>query len=158
MQKKNIIITVVVALVVGGAGFFGGTVYEKSSLNTQGLLRSAARGQDQGGAQGQNRPGGMGFNRGANGGGGFATGQIIAKDDPAKPDGNGAGKSITIKANDGSSKIVFFSDSTTVGKTVPGSAADLNNGEQVMVNGKSNPDGTLTAQNIQIRPDQPQQP
>lgn len=84
----------------------------------------------------------MGANR--NGDGSFTVGQIIAKDD----------KSITIKSNDGSSKIVFFSDSTTIGKTTQGSATDLNNEENVMVNGQANPDGSITAQSIQIRPAQ----
>jgi hypothetical protein len=147
MQKKNIIITAILVVVVGAGAFFGGTVYEKSSLTKAGLLRGGNNlGNRQGqGEQGQNqgRPGGAGFNRGA-GGGDFATGQIISKDD----------KSITIKIQDGGSRIVFFSDSTTVGKSTQGTAADLNTGEQVMVNGKSNPDGTVTAQNIQIRPAQ----
>jgi hypothetical protein len=153
MQTKNIIITVVVALIVGGAGFFGGTVYEKSSLTSQGLLRTTNRGQagqgqtGQGQATGQNRGGGAGF-RGANGGEGFVSGQITAKDD----------KSITVKDREDSLKIVFFSDSTQVGKTTQGSALDLNNGEQVMVNGAANSDGSISAQNIQIRPtEQPAQ-
>ncbi len=148
MNQRSIIIIVVVALVVGGAGFFGGTIYEKSSLTKQGLLRGTVRGQlgqgqEQSGQLGQNRPGGAGFNRGGNGEN-FTTGEIISGDD----------KSITVKAQDGSSKIVFFSDSTTIGKATQGSAADLVSGEQVIVNGKSNSDGTLTAQNIQIRPAQ----
>ena len=147
MQSKKILIMAIVAIIVVGAGaFYGGMQYEKSKLNSLGLLRSsAAQGQGgnrQGGApgqgQGQNRQG-----RGANGGN-FASGQIISKDD----------KSITVKMQDGSSKIVYFSDSTTIGKSTQGAASDLNTGEQVMANGTSNPDGSIAAQNIQIRPAQ----
>jgi len=152
MTNKNqliagIMITVVIA---GGGAFYGGIQYEKSSLTKQGLLRQEPRtggGPNQFGAgnrqpnQGGRQFGGPGG--GPNGSAGdFATGDIIGKDD----------KSITIKTRDGSSKIIYFSDSTTIGKSAQGSVSDLNNGEQVLVNGKSNPDGSLSAQNIQIRP------
>ena len=83
--------------------------------------------------------------RGANGGN-FAIGQIISQDNT----------SITIKTQDGSSKIVFFSGSTQIGKLAQGSSSDLSIGEQVMINGQSNADGSIAAQNIQIRPDQTQ--
>jgi len=150
--KKTAIITLIVAIVVGLASFFGGTAYEKNSLAKQNLLRDPNQPRLSRGTGGQGGQG-MAFagNRGGgpNGNGGFVAGQVMSVDDPAN---SGAGKSLTIKTQDGSSKIVFFSDSTTVGKSVQGSAGDLSAGEQVMVSGQASADGTLTAQNIQIRP------
>ncbi|MFA5872162.1 MAG: hypothetical protein WC858_05620 [Parcubacteria group bacterium] len=155
-SKKSIIIAAAVVIIVGAASFFGGTVYEKDKLSSQGVLRSgngqSASGQQRrqsaggaGGPAGQSggnfRPGGQGAN-----GGSFLTGQVIAKDD----------KSITVKTPDGGSKIVYFSDSTSVGKSVQGSVSDLANGDQVMVGGTNSSDGTFAAQNIQIRPVQQQ--
>ena len=69
-------------------------------------------------------------------------GEIIAKDE----------QSITVKLLDGGSKIIFFSETTNVGKINSGTASDLLLGEQVTVNGLPNDDGSVTAQMIQIRP------
>ena len=154
MNKNHYIAIVAIIVVVGGGAFYGGMQYGVSKTKA---AQVAARGNFGGGAGanggqrssvgaqgGQN--GGQRMNGGASGG--FANGSIISKDD----------KSITVKSQDGSSKIIFFSDSTTIGKATSGSVSDLATGQQVMVNGKTNSDGTITAQNIQIRPAETNQP
>ncbi len=48
----------------------------------------------------------------------FACGDVIAKDD----------KSITIKMRDGSSKTIFYSDTSEISKSIKGTADDLTRG------------------------------
>ena len=59
--------------------------------------------------------------------------------------------SITLKLRDGGSKIVFYTDKTTIAKTVDGILDDLAVGKQVNVIGTTNPDGSVSAQSVQIR-------
>ncbi len=142
MNKKILIIAVISLLLGIGVGVYGGTIYQKKkagkSFNERNLNGRMMDGQQRG--QGQ-RTGMMG---GQNQGGGFSDGEIISKDD----------KSLTVKTRDGGSKIVYFSAETKIGKTTEGAIADLAIGQQLMINGKSNSDGSLTASNIQIRPAQ----
>lgn len=53
---------------------------------------------------------------------------------------------------DGSSKIVLFSDFTTYNKTSEGSKSDLKVGEKIAVFGTDNSDGSVTAQSVQLNP------
>ncbi|MCX6761310.1 MAG: DUF5666 domain-containing protein [Candidatus Moranbacteria bacterium] len=147
MQKKNMINLAVLVIIAGGM-FYGGMQYGLNKAT--GAAAQAKQGRNGGGsgvADNGGGPGGGGQRgqRGPNGGSGFSNGQILSKDDT----------SITIKTRDGSSKIVYFSGSTTIGKTAPGAASDLSTGQNVMVSGNSNPDGSIAADNIQIRPAQP---
>jgi len=140
MQNKNIIIIVVLISLVGAGAFYGGMQYGTSKTKA---AQAASRGNFGGGNGGQRGvQGSQNGGQRAVGGAGFINGDILSKDDT----------SITVKSQDGSSKIIFFSDSTMIGKAAAGSVSDLNVGEQVMVNGKANLDGSIAAQNIQIRP------
>lgn len=144
-MKKAHYIAVVVIIIIASGAFYGGMQYgTKKAKTTQAAGRENFNNEADGQHGGQGGPSGQRVgSRGNNaGGGGFINGDIISKDDV----------SITVKSQDGSSKIIFFSDSTTVGKATEGSISDLNAGERVMVSGKANSDGSIMAQNIQIRP------
>lgn len=122
---------IIIAILFGGASFFGGMKYSESQRNNR---ANGAR-QFQNGAF----PSGRGV-RGGNGG--PVTGEIVSSDD----------KSITVKIQDGSSKIVILSETTTYNKTSEGSKTDLAVGARVGVFGMTNPDGSVTAQNVQLNP------
>src|SRR5512143_3871306 len=98
-MKNNLVVTAVVGLVALGAGFFGGMSYQQGK--TPAVTRQF--GGANGGQAGQNAR-----RFGANGGNVF--GQIVSLDD----------KSITVKLQDGSSKIVILADSTTYSKSTAG--------------------------------------
>lgn len=143
------IAAVVGAIVLGGIGFFGGMKYGQARALNPKTLSALSQDQRQqlfagfrngnGGAGGFAGRGGAG-GRGANGGG-FIAGEILSKDE----------KSLTVKMPDGSSKIVFVGSSTTVEKPATSTFADLLTGQQVVVMGQNNSDGSVTAQNIQVR-------
>lgn len=138
MDKKLISIFIVALVVVGAGSFFGGMKYTESktsSLAGFGNLTEEQRSQ-------MVANGGPGT-RGSNTGTSFINGEIISKDDT----------SITVKLNNGGSKIVFYSDSTQITKSASGTASDLEAGTTVTINGKTNDDGSVTAQTIQTRPE-----
>jgi hypothetical protein len=139
MNKNKKIVSIIVGIVVLAGVFYGGTLYGKN--------------QATGGASAQNRVNQFGANKGNRGaGGGFISGQIISEDvnsitiqimsgDPASNTTTGSG-----------SKIIFLDTSTTISKMAAGSASDLTTGTQVSVTGTANPDGSITAKTIQIKP------
>jgi hypothetical protein len=133
MNKNIIIIAIIVALVSGGIGVFGGMkIQEKQTQNnfSQRMGNFNRNGQNvpTGGARGlAGRP---------------ISGEILSQDT------NG----ITVKLTDGSSKIIILSGTTVINKASEGTKEDLTTGTKVMVTGQDNSDGSVTAQNIQINP------
>jgi hypothetical protein len=133
-MKNNSTLMIVMALIIGlGGGFFGGMQYQggkQSSLSQQ--TGSSQYGGRTGSSSGFRGRAGMGQ----------TIGTILSQDD----------KSITVKLQDGSSKIVLLSSKTTYGQMTQASASDLKVGERVGVFGTSNSDGSVTAQSVQLNP------
>lgn len=136
---KNIkpIVPVILILVGLGVGFFGGFEYRNYQIKKLGTRVLGANGTRfvagrNGGQNGQ----GMMFRGGV-------AGSIISID---------AG-SMTVKLTDGSTKIVLFSGSTTYANTVSATQSDLKTGDNVLVIGSTNSDGSVTATNVQINPE-----
>ena len=155
-MNKLIAIVIATAVVVGGGAFFSGMKYAENK-NLQSRVSQAdfqnlqnlspeerqQRLQELGASAGTEFRGGAGGGqRGV--GGGFTAGEIIAKDD----------KSVTVKLQNGGSKIVFLSDSTEITRFAEGTLSDLEIGKNISVNGTANSDGSVTAQTIQLRPQQ----
>lgn len=124
----------VVGVVLLAGSFYGGMVYGKNSVQNQSNNR---RGNFSGmNFQGGNFPGG-----GRNGGNGAVNGDILSVGQ----------NTFTVKLRDGGSKIVIFSPSTTVRaiQDVPQNVLQI--GKNVIVAGTPNPDGSVTAQVVQVR-------
>ena len=140
MDSKLIAGFIVVAVLAGGGGYYAGT--KSASVSVAGNRQA---GQFTGGQGGR---GNRTF-----GGNGAAFGSIIAKDvNSITVQLMGGPNASSTNGSSTGSKIVLFSGSTEIGKTVPGSATDLTVGQNVVVNGTPNSDGSITAQMIQIRP------
>jgi len=134
-MKNNIIITILLLILIGAGAFIGGMQYQKYQQNKQRVAFRQFGGTqgnrtDQGQVQG-NRQGFRPVN-----------GEIISSDD----------KSITVKLQDNSSKIILITDKTEINKAAEATKDDLKSGEKVAVFGQENGDGSVTAQNIQLNP------
>lgn len=141
MKNKKIIVSVVVCLVVALLSFKGGMMYANKNVTKANASRQSQFGQNgfnqNGGGKGQGMRGGAG--------GGVVSGEILSKD----------ATSMTVSLRAGGSKIVLYSPTTKVEKTVDGTIADAVAGKSVMITGTTNPDGSVSATSIQIRPNLP---
>ena len=111
-------------IIIAAAGFYGGMWYQKNQ--TQASFANGANGQ---------------FGRRFGGNGMMPVrGQVV----------NTGNNTVTVKLNDGSSKIVDLTAQTTINKTTTGSASDLKSGQEVTAIGMSNSDGSITAQTVLV--------
>ncbi len=149
MKKWLIPVIVIVVLAVAAGAFFGGRAAASSGTPSVEEAMKALQGATpeqlqqvfaNGGGTGGNFPGGPGGGTTRFQGGGAVTGTIISSD----------ANSITVKTGDGSTKIVLISASTPISKTSEGSAADLTAGQNVIVTGTTNSDGTVIANRVQV--------
>lgn len=143
---------IAIVVVVGAGAFYGGMRYGEgrppsaaAAMKTLSSLtpEQAAQAFQQGGGgfPGAGFAGAGGGRRNGAAGGGLVNGEVVSKD----------AQSVTVKLADGSTKIVFYSASTTVSKSATGTAADLTAGTGVLVTGTTNSDGSVTATRIQLR-------
>lgn len=128
MNKK--IMMIVVAVVLVGVGFYGGMLYGQSKIPAT----------NQGFRTGNFSGGPNGMRGAGRAGGGTAFGQILSIDTTG----------VTVKLQDGSSKIILISGSTPIMKEVSGTSTDLVVGKQISVRGTANTDGSITANSVQL--------
>jgi hypothetical protein len=151
-MKKNLLLIIIVLIAVGAGAFYGGIKYAKSKNPQSDFARGNFQNfRDLSPEERQSALQKSGVDLSARGGNrtraGMISGEIIAKDE----------QSVTVKMPDGGSKIIFFSESTEITKSVGGSANDLAKGGQITINGQENDDGSYAAKTIQLRPlDRPQ--
>lgn len=133
MNTKSLVAVVSVVAIITG---FGAGYYAKGAMTPQRGSRTAF-------AQG-----------GANAGRFGANGQrpVAGTIDSIASD------HMTVKSQDGSTHAVLIDNTTQYKKTTDATQADFAQGASVMVIGKQNPDGSITATNIQTAPERPTQP
>ena len=147
-MNKTLPILILALFMIAGVAFYAGMKYAQGGFpqvpaegNFQNFRNLSPeererRFQELGANDGGSRGGLEGGPRGR----GFINGEIVSKDDA----------SISLKLQDGGSRIVFFSESTEITQTTPATLDDLSFGMRVSVTGNPNSDGSLTASTIRI--------
>lgn len=119
---------------VGVVGFFGGMKYQESVSQTTRQMGFGSGGMRTVGTRTSGQQNRMGIRP--------INGEILSTDED----------SITVKTLDGGSKIVLYTEKTTINKATVAEKSDVKMGDKVMIIGTENTDGSMTAQSIQLNP------
>lgn len=138
-MKKNILLVLIATVFIICSSFYAGVRYEKNvkipfeSRLTAGL--SNIRNQS------VSAPRALGnrFQRDAEGGN--ISGKVVSNEN----------NTVTVQLQNGGTKLVIVPLSAVVTKSNVVKISDITNDQYVMVSGKINTDGSITAQSIQIR-------
>lgn len=126
--------TALIVIGVGAMAFFGGMKYQESISPGARLAGFANGGTRAVGMRTNGQQSRMGIRP--------VSGEILSSDED----------SLTVKIQDGGSKIVLYTEKTTINKASVAEKSDVKTGEKVMIIGTENTDGSMTAQNIQLNP------
>ncbi|HPT66071.1 MAG TPA: hypothetical protein PK257_02050 [Candidatus Woesebacteria bacterium] len=139
-KKINLSIVIVLVLVALGLGFTIGTLVQR---NKRPNFRTTNGQQFQTGTrQLGDRTNGtnLGFQKGGPSGQNNASGEVIKIDD----------SSITIKTQNGGSKLIMISGSTIYKQLMDTDKSKLQVGSQIIVDGEAGTDGSITGKTISI--------
>lgn len=133
-MRNNKYILPMILLIVGISVGFASGYFFKSYKQTQQFsnFRNSGQRGSVGSLSGQKPMGSFGSTEG----------EVISMDD----------KSVTVKLPDGSTKIILYSSGTLYSNFLEAKKEDIKQGIKISVFGKSNSDGSLTADRIQLNP------
>lgn len=140
MKNKNYIIASVIIIIFTTSAFFLGSYTSKNKG-----IEMRKTGQfgipDNGNMPRFDRTGSGSPSNGRMIQGKLVNGEVLSND----------GTVMSVKLDNGGSKIIITSQNTKFNKIIEANIKDVSIGKSVMVTGESNPDGSMTANNIQIR-------
>lgn len=139
MNTKQTVSILLLAVTIGGIGFYGGSVYAKQKASSTKVLgaRNGAIMPSAGAGQRVGRQAGSGAF------GAMTTGKVLTKD----------ATGLVIELQDVGSKNVLFASSTQIMQMTTVSLDAVTEGAQVMISGSTNTDGSITASRIQLMPE-----
>lgn len=119
---------------VGAICFFGGIKYQESVSQTTRQMGFGSGGMRTTGMRTDGQPNRTGVRP--------VNGEVLSSDED----------SVTVKTQDGGSKIVLYTEKTMINRASVAEKTDIKAGETVMIMGTENADESMTAQNIQLNP------